>query len=44
MKIIEGILSWVVYTLLLPLFIVIAVLREIWEWLSLPWGYRNGNQ
>ena len=37
MKFFEGLLSWLLYTLLLPFILVTVVLREIWEWLSFPW-------
>lgn len=37
MKFFEGLLSWLLYTLLLPFILVAVVLREIWEWLSFPW-------
>ena len=37
MKTIETLFAWLLYTLLLPVFLIGAVLREIWEWLAFPW-------
>ena len=41
MKLFETLFAWLLYTLLLPVFLVAAVLREIWEWLAFPWVRRE---